>query len=680
MNDIRQRIDFLRKEIDRHNYSYYDLSHPKLTDFEFDQLMEELLKLEKAHPDFFDPNSPTQRVGGSINKDFKHVKHKFPMLSLGNTYSKEELAEFDTRVRKLLENEEFEYVCELKYDGVAIGLTYQHGRLFLAVTRGDGESGDDVTANVRTIRSIPLVLKAQDFPEEFEMRGEIFMPASSFSMLNEEREELGFEPFANPRNAASGSLKMQDSSEVAKRKLDFYPYFVLGEDLPFATHYDSIVRAKDWGFNTPTYIVKCKTLNEVFEFLDTWDEGRKELPFDIDGVVIKVNSFAQQQKLGFTAKSPRWAIAYKFNPEQACTPLLSVDFQVGRTGAITPVANLAPVLLSGTTVKRASLHNADIIRDKDIRSGDWVFVEKGGEIIPKIIGVDLSKRPAGSKPLSFPTLCPECSTPLVRIEGEAHHYCPNDMGCPPQIKGRLEHFISRKAMDINSLGEGKVEILFDNKRVLEVADLYDLTYDSLIGLEKVIQNPDGKARKIRFQEKSVQNILDALKASLSVPFERVLFALGIRYVGETVAKKLAFHFENIEKIKEASVEELTAVGEIGDIIAASVYSYLRNPKHLALIQRLQEKGLHFSLGDRNPVVLENKLEGKSILVSGVFKNFSRDELKATIEKYGGRNVSSISSQTDFLLAGQAMGPAKLQKANELGVRIISEDEFLEMIT
>lgn len=679
MNDIRQRIDFLRKEIDRHNYSYYDLSQPSLTDFEFDQLMEELLKLEKAHPEFFDPNSPTQRVGGSVNKEFKHVKHKYPMLSLGNTYSRAELEEFDARVRKLLDNEEFEYVCELKYDGVAIGLTYQHGRLYMAVTRGDGESGDDVTANARTIRSIPLVLKSHDFPEEFEIRGEIFMPASSFAMLNEEREELGFERFANPRNAASGSLKMQDSSEVAKRKLDFYPYFVLGEDLPFSTHYDSVIKAKDWGFNIPSYMVKCNTLDGVFEFLETWDEVRKELPFDIDGVVIKVNSFAQQQKLGFTAKNPRWAIAYKFSPEQACTPLLSIDFQVGRTGAITPVANLVPVQLSGTTVRRATLHNADIIRDKDIRVGDWVFVEKGGEIIPKIIGRELEKRPADSVPLSFPTLCPECSTPLIRLEGEAHHYCPNDMGCPPQIKGRLEHFISRKAMDINSLGEGKVELLFDHKRVLDVADLYDLTYESLIGLEKVIQTPDGKTKKIRFQEKGVQNILDALKVSRSVPFERVLFALGIRYVGETVAKKLALHFMDIGKIKEASVEDLTTVGEIGEIIAASVYSYFRNPSHLALIQRLQDKGLQFSLGDRNPVILENKLDGKSILVTGIFKYFSRDELKATIEKYGGRNVSSISSQTDLLLAGEAMGPAKLQKANELGVRIISEEEFLKMI-
>jgi len=679
MSDIRQRIDFLRKEIDSHNYSYYDLSQPSLTDFEFDKLMEELIKLEKDHPEFSDPNSPTQRVGGSVNKDFQQVKHRFPMQSLGNTYSREELAEFDGRVRKLLDNEPFEYVCELKYDGVAIGLTYQHGRLFLAVTRGDGESGDDVTANVRTIRSIPLVLKSTDFPEEFEIRGEIFMPASSFSMLNEEREELGFERFANPRNAASGSLKMQDSGEVAKRKLDFYPYFVMGEDRPFNNHYDSVINLKTWGFNIPPYIVKCKTLDDVYDFLETWDLGRKELPFDIDGVVIKVNSFEQQERLGFTAKSPRWAIAYKFNPEQACTPLLSIVFQVGRTGAITPVANLAAVQLSGTTVKRASLHNADIIRDKDIRVGDWVYVEKGGEIIPKIIGVDLAQRPADSQPLVFPECCPECNTPLIRLEGEAHHYCPNDMGCPPQIKGRLEHFISRKAMDINSLGEGKVEMLFDHNKIRELPDLYDLTYDSLIGLEKVIQSPDGKPRTIRLQEKSVQNILEALTASYKVPFERVLFALGIRYVGETVAKKLALHFETIEKIKEASVEDLTAVGEIGEVIADSVFTYFRKPSHLAQIQRLQEKGLQFSLGDRSPVVLENKLEGKSILVSGVFKSFSRDELKATIEKYGGRNVSSLSSQTDFLLAGESMGPAKLQKANELGIRIIAEEEFLMMI-
>ncbi|MEI6576515.1 MAG: NAD-dependent DNA ligase LigA [Bacteroidota bacterium] len=679
MNEIQNRIDFLRIEINRHNNNYYNLSQPIISDFDFDQLMDELIRLEKDHPEFSDPNSPSQRVGGAINKDFQQVKHKYPMLSLGNTYSREELLDFDGRVRKLLGEEDFDYVCELKYDGVAIGLSYRHGRLQQAVTRGDGESGDDVTSNARTIRNIPLVLHGTDFPEEFEVRGEIFMPYSSFSMLNEERVELGFDPFANPRNAASGSLKMQDSREVAKRRLDFYPYFLNGDALPFLSHYESLNKAKDWGFRIPPYIVKAESMEGVFEFIDSWDDGRKELPFDIDGIVIKVNSFFQQQKLGFTAKSPRWAIAYKFNPEQACTPLLSVDFQVGRTGAITPVANLVPVQLSGTTVKRASLHNADVIKEKDIRLGDWVFVEKGGEIIPKIIGIKPEKRLADSVPLSFPTLCPECGTMLIRTEGEAHHFCPNDMGCAPQIKGRLEHFISRKAMDINSLGEGKVEILFDNKKVLDVGDLYDLKYESLMGLEKVITKPDGKSNKVSFKEKTVLNILDALEVSRSVPFERVLFALGIRYVGETVAKKLALHFENIDKIRDATIEDLTEVGEIGEVIANSVYEYFRNPSHLAMVSRLREKGLQFELGERASVILENILLGKSILVSGVFKNFSRDQLKAEIEKYGGRNVSAISAQTDFLLAGESMGPAKLQKAKKLGIKIISEDEFIQMI-
>ena len=680
MNNIeatKERISFLRSEINRHNHNYYVLSAPTISDYDFDKLLEELVHLENEYPRFADPNSPTQRVGGTVTKEFRQVRHKYAMLSLGNTYSPEELAEFDDRVQKLL-NEPYEYVCELKYDGVAIGLTYINGELVQAVTRGDGESGDEVTNNVRTIHSVPLSLKGNDYPAEFEIRGEIMLPRKSFDRLNEERTELGYEPFANPRNAASGSLKMQDSAEVAKRRLDCFLYFLLGENLPFQHHYDNLRKAREWGFNIPDYVAKCSDIQGVIQFIQTWEEDRKQLPFDIDGVVIKINSLEQQQKLGFTAKSPRWAIAYKFNPERALTPLLSVSFQVGRTGAVTPVANLEPVLLAGTVVKRASLHNADIIRELDVRVGDYVYVEKGGEIIPKIVGREISQRPENTQEFSFITHCPECGTPLIRNEGEAAHYCPNENGCPPQIKGRLEHFISRKAMDINSLGEGKIEMLFDNGLIHDVADLYDLSFETLLGIEKIIPGENGKEKRISFREKSVTNILDGLAASKNVPFERVLYALGIRYVGETVAKKLARHFGNIESLASASFDDLINVPEIGEKIAASIIRYFQDEKNRQIVDRLRQHRLQF-VAEQKTATEADKLGGASFVVSGVFEHYSRDEIKMVIEKFGGRNVSSVSAKTDFIVAGEGMGPAKRKKAEELGVRIITEQEFMEMI-
>lgn len=677
-DEARKRVAQLTDEINRHNYRYYVLSSPEISDYEFDVLLQELSRLEAEFPELISPDSPTQRVGADLTKEFVQVKHKYPMLSLGNTYSQEEIADFDARVRKLL-GEDPEYVCELKFDGIAIGLTYRNGKLVQALTRGDGIQGDDVTTNVKTIKSIPLNLWG-DFPEEVEMRGEVFMPRSSFNHLNSEREKNGLQLFANPRNAAAGSLKMQDPSEVSKRNLDSFLYYMMGENLPADTHYRCLQKAKEWGLKISPYIAKCHTLEDIHSFIELWNTGRKELPFDIDGIVIKVNSFRHQEILGYTAKSPRWAIAYKFKAERVSTPLLSIDYQVGRTGAVTPVANLKPVQLAGTTVKRATLHNADIIRKLGLHVGDHVFVEKGGEIIPKVIGPDLEHRSADAREVEFITHCPECGTPLEREENEAAWYCPNEYGCPPQIKGRLEHFISRRAMDIDSLGEGKVELLFDKGLVSNAADLYDLKYEQLLGLEKVYEAEEGqKERKISFREKTVTNILQGIEQSKNTPFDRVLYALGIRFVGETVAKKIAYHFGSIDFIRQANFDELKEVEEIGEKIACSVVSFFENPVNKQVIERLREKGISFQLERTGPVVEEDKLGGKSFVISGVFQNFSRDQLKEMIEKYGGKNTSSVSAKTDYILAGEDMGPAKLQKAKALGIKIISEEDFLRMI-
>lgn len=678
--EAKRRISELTGEINRHNYQYYVMSNPVISDYEFDMLLEELGRLESEFPQFIEPDSPTRRIGADLTKEFVQVKHKYPMLSLGNTYSREEIADFDGRVRKLLVDEEPEYICELKFDGVAIGLTYRNGRLSQAVTRGDGTQGDDVTVNVKTIKSIPLNLFG-DFPEEFEIRGEIFMPRSSFNNLNAEREDIGLQLFANPRNAASGSLKMQDPAEVAKRNLDSYLYFMLGENLPANNHYQCMQKAREWGLKISPYIAKCHTLEEIYTFIELWDGGRKELPFDIDGIVIKVNSYRQQELLGYTAKSPRWAIAYKFKAERVSTPLLSVSYQVGRTGTVTPVANLKPVFLAGTTVKRASLHNADIIKKLDLHEGDHVFVEKGGEIIPKVIGADPEHRAEGAKEIIFITHCPECGTALQREENLAAWYCPNESGCPPQIKGRLEHFISRKAMNIDSLGEGKIELLFDKELVHNVADLYNLNFEHLLGLEKIYPGDEGeKERKISFREKTVENILNGIEQSKQTPFERVLFALGIRFVGETVAKKLAFHFGNIDALMQADFEDLKNVEEIGEKIAGSVVEFFKDQANLAILERLKEKGIKFQTENEGPAIIEDKLGGKTFVISGVFQNYSRDQLKDLIEKYGGKNTGSVTGKTDYLLAGEGMGPAKMKKAQDLGVKVITEEEFVGMIS
>ncbi len=687
----KHRIEELTHLIDEHNYKYYVESKPVISDFEFDDLLTELIKLEKEYPQFASPDSPTQRVGGTVTKEFKAVKHKYPMLSLGNTYSEEELRDFDERVRKVT-GDDVEYVCELKFDGVAIGLTYREGRLVQAVTRGDGVQGDDITANVKTIKSIPLRLKKGDYPVEFEIRGEIFMPRSSFDRINSEMEsqlredgyddvEISERLLKNPRNAASGTIKMQDSAVVAKRKLDCYLYFVLGDSINFKTHFESLQKAGEWGFKISEHSKICKNLDEIFDFLNKWNVKRHELPYDTDGVVIKVNSLAQQRDLGFTAKSPRWAIAYKFKAESVSTELISISYQIGRTGAITPVANLKPVQLAGTTVKRATLHNADQIQKLDLRIGDHVFVEKGGEIIPKITAVDLSKRADTSHPVHYISKCPECDTALIRREGEALHYCPNSNGCPPQIKGRIEHFISRRAMNIDSLGEGKVEMLFENKLIHTPSDLYKLDYDSLIGLEKIIEPEEGgKAKKISLQEKSVKKILNGIEESKTVPFERVLYAIGIRFVGETVAKKLALHFKSIEALEAAGLEELLQVEEIGEKIAESVLEFFKEKANRQLIHDLKKAGLQLELSASSiPKKLSAKLEGQTFVVSGVFSNFSRDEIKLLIEQHGGKNQSGVSAKTNFLLAGDEAGPSKLEKAKKLNVRIIGEKEFSEMI-
>ncbi len=675
--EAKIRIDELCETLQEHNYRYYVLAQPSISDFEFDQKLKELEALEAAYPEFVRPDSPTSRVGGEPTKDFPTVKHKYPMLSLSNSYSLEEIREFDARVRKVV-GQNAEYVCELKYDGLAISLTYTDGLLTQAVTRGDGVQGDDVTNNAKTIRSIPLRLRGH-YPPELEIRGEIVMPRAEFERLNSEREEIGDNSFANPRNAAAGSLKMQDPKEVAKRKLDAYLYYIPHSLENVKTHYDALKKAKTIGLKISDNMAICKNINQIMEYINDWDNGRRHLPYDIDGVVIKVNDLGLQQQLGYTAKNPRWAIAYKFKAERVETLLESIDYQVGRTGAVTPVANLKPVLLAGTTVKRASLHNADIIARLDVRIGDTVYVEKGGEIIPKIVSVNLDKRSPGAQPVKFVDRCPECDTPLVRKEGEAAHYCPNEDSCPPQIKGKLEHFISRKAMNIDSLGEGKIEMLYDHGLVKNVADLYDLTYKIILGLEKVIPAGEGKKEKrLSFREKTAKNIIKGIEQSKNVPFPRVLYALGIRYVGETVAKKLTAHFKTIDRLMAASFEELISVEEIGEKIGKSVILFFQKPVHSEMVERLRAHGVQIEIKEVQATEPQ-LLQGKLFVVSGVFENHTRDEIKALIERFGGKNVSSISSKTDYVLAGTNMGPAKKQKAENLSVPIISEEEFEGMI-
>ncbi len=660
---VKNKIENLRKELNQHNHSYYVLNQPSISDYDYDQQLKELEKLEKEFPQFYDSNSPTQRVGSDINKEFTQVEHQYAMLSLGNTYNRQELQDFDARIRKLLE-EPFEYVAELKFDGTAIGLHYKNGHLERAVTRGDGTKGDDVTDNVKTIRSIPLILHGSDFPAEFEIRGEIIMPHKSFERLNKEREDIGEMPFANPRNAASGTLKQRNSAEVAHRGLDSYLYYMLAPKLPAKNHFDNLLLAKKWGFKISEHMKKLKTLSEVFEYIDYWEKERKNLPFDIDGIVIKVNSIRQQQILGFTSKNPRWAISYKFKAERVRTKLLSIDFQVGRTGAITPVANLEAVQLAGTTVKRATLHNSDIIRQLDVRPGDMVFVEKGGEIIPKIVKVDINARPTALPAFEFITHCPECGTKLIRNEGEVQHYCPNEAACPPQIKGKIEHFISRKAMDINA-AEATVDLLYVQHLVQNIANLYDLTYEKVIGLD-------------RFAEKSARNLIQSIKESKKVPFQKVLFAIGIRYVGETVAKILAKEFRSLDNLIKANFETLIAVDEIGERIAQSIIAYFKEERNLRIIDRLKEAGIQLEM-EKAAEIFPAILEGKNIVISGIFEKHSRDELKQLIENYGGKNVASISKKTNFLLAGDKIGPSKLEKVKKLQIPMITEDEFLKMI-
>ncbi|WP_026464714.1 NAD-dependent DNA ligase LigA [Adhaeribacter aquaticus] len=674
------RIKDLTNRIHHLNHQYYQNSTSEVSDYEFDMLLEELTKLEAQYPDYRHPNSPTQRVGGSITKNFKTVFHKYPMLSLGNTYSEEDLREFDKRVMKVLEGD-FEYVCEQKFDGVAISLTYQNGQLTQGVTRGDGTRGDDITENVRTIKSIPLQLQGQDYPEEFEVRGEVFMPLPVFEQLNAEREDIGEGLLANPRNAASGTLKLQDSGMVAKRKLSCFAYAFLSSSLPFETHAEALAALKSWGFQVSDTYQKCASIDEVLAYINQWETKRFELPIATDGIVVKVNNFHQQEELGYTAKSPRWAIAYKYKAMSASSRLKAIQYQVGRTGAVTPVALLTPVQLAGTTVKRASLHNANEILRLDIHEGDVVFVEKGGEIIPKITGVDKAQRIPGSQPIKYLENCPACGTPLVRTEGEAHFYCSNDKSCPPQVKGKLEHFISRKAMNIESLGEGKIELLYDKGLVRSAADFYDLTFDKLFGLEKVFEDElTGKSRKVSFREKTVENILNAIQKSKEAPFDRVLFALGIRFVGSTVATKLAQHFPDLTAMRHASYQDLIEIPEIGDRIALSIISYFQDPEHILLVERLHQAGLQLKSNQQKAEALSTKLAGLTFVISGVFELYSREELQDIITGNGGKIVSSISKKLSYLVAGDKMGPSKLEKANELGIKIISEQELLAMIS
>ena len=675
--EAKLRIDELSRQLRQHNHNYYVLSSPVISDYEFDMLMEELIRLETEYPQFSDPNSPAKRIGGVITKDFPTVTHKTPMLSLSNTYSEEEIMAFGQRIRKDLD-EDPDYVCELKYDGVAISITYEQGNFVRAVTRGDGTQGDDATANIRTIRSIPLLLHG-DHPQELEIRGEIFLPHKGFEKINREREEAGEPLFANPRNSASGSVKMQNSSEVAKRPLDCIFYSIHGKNLPFDSHYENLMEAKKWGFKISEYIIKTKDQQQIFNFIHEMEGARPDLPFDIDGVVIKVNDFLQQQDLGFTAKSPRWAIAYKFLAEQATTRLLSVSYQVGRTGAVTPVANLEPVPLAGTIVKRASLHNADIIAKLDLHEDDMLQVEKGGDIIPKITGVVKQDRKTDANPIHFIDDCPDCGTKLLKNEDEAAHFCPNDAACPPQIKGRIEHFISRRAMDIDSLGEGKVEILYENGIIRSVADLYTIKYNDILGLEKVYPaEDDKKERKVSFKDKTTENIINGIRASLEVPFERVLFALGIRHVGETVAKILARHFKSIDAVAAANMEALIDIHEIGEKIARSVVDYFSNPETRELINLLKEAGLQMNMPE-NESAAPQLLDGKTFVVSGTFDDHSRDEIKEMIELYGGKNTTSLSAKTDYLLAGANAGPSKLEKAGKSGIEILDLPQFLELL-
>ena len=662
---VKDKIKALREALEQHNYNYYVLSAPTISDREFDEMMKELQVLEEAHPEYADPHSPTQRVGSDLSKEFEQVVHKYPMLSLGNTYSEDEVKDFYERIARDL-NEPFEIVAELKYDGTSISLTYEDGRLVRAVTRGDGTRGDDVTANVKTIRSVPLKLMGARYPATFEIRGEILLPWAEFDRLNKEREEQEEPLFANPRNAASGTLKQQNPAVVAARKLDAYFYYLLGEELPAETHFDNLEAARSWGFKIPNVIRVCNSLEDIYDYIAYWDVERKNLPVATDGIVLKVNSLRQQRNLGFTAKSPRWAIAYKFQAERAVTRLNSVSFQVGRTGAVTPVANLEPVLLAGTTVKRASLHNADIIEGLDLHLGDKVFVEKGGEIIPKIVGVDVEARGllVGDK-VRFIRSCPECGTPLMRPEGEAAHYCPNEAGCPPQIKGKIEHFVTRRAMNIN-MGPETVEDLYEAGYIKDTADLYTLEIADLLRLE-------------RWADKSARNLMASLEESKQVPFERVLYGLGIRFVGETVAKRLVSAFHSMEQLEQASFEDLTAVDEIGERIARSIIAYFADERNRTLVNRLKEYGLQMSVAEEKLANRSEKLKGLSIVISGTFAKHSRDEYKAMIEQHGGKNSGSVSGKTDYILAGDNMGPAKLEKAAKLGVKIINEDEFLNMI-
>ncbi len=664
--DVKQEIEQLRSELREHNYRYYVLNDPIISDYEFDQKLKKLQLLEEKHPEFYDPNSPTLRVGGDVTKNFNTVVHDFRMYSLDNSYSLEDLLDWEKRIKKLVDGD-LNYTCELKYDGASISITYQDGKLLRAVTRGDGIQGDDVTVNIKTIRSVPLVLKGNDFPNRFDARGEIIIPISDFIKMNEEREDIGEEPFKNPRNTASGSLKLQDSAEVAKRPLDCLIYALVAEKLPVSTQFESLKKAREWGFKVPDVAKLADTMEEVMEFINYWDVHRHNLPYETDGVVIKVNNLQQQEELGYTAKAPRWAIAYKFKAERAATLLEKITYQVGRTGAITPVANLKPVALAGTIVKRASLHNADQIKKLDVREGDTVFVEKGGEIIPKIVGVDLTKRPPNSKPTEYITNCPECNTPLIRKEGEAQHYCPNSYGCPPQIIGRIQHFISRKAMDIDGLGDETVAQLVNEKLITNYADLYNLKKEQLLPLE-------------RMAKKSVENLLQGIEKSKNIPFERVLFALGIRHVGETVAKKLARHYKSIDALQNVSEEELVKVDDIGETIAKSVVSFFQNPINLKLIERLKNAGVQLKISEEELKGQTTILQGKTFVVSGVFHKISRNELKKLIETNGGKVASSISKKTTHIVAGENMGPSKKAKAETLNIPIISEEEFLQMKT
>lgn len=664
--DIQHQIQTFREELNQHNYNYYVLDKPLISDYEFDLKLKELQDLENKYPEYFDENSPTQRVGGTITKNFETIPHEHRMYSLDNSYSKEDLLDWEIRIQKVLGDVALEYTCELKYDGASISITYENGLLKRAVTRGDGFQGDDVTNNIKTIRSIPLKLKG-NYPEKLDVRGEIILPFAGFEKMNQELIEIGETPYSNPRNTASGSLKLKESAEVAKRPLDCLLYFLIGNQLPFNSQFEGLQAARNWGFKVPKEAQLAHNLEEVFQFIEYWDVHRHELPYETDGVVVKVNSFQYQDELGYTAKSPRWAIAYKFKSEQVSTKLNSISYQVGRTGAITPVANLEPVQLAGTIVKRASLHNADQIEKLDIRVGDTVFVEKGGEIIPKIIAVDLTQRAKNTSPTLYITHCPECNTELVRGEGEANHYCPNFYGCPPQIIGRIQHFISRKAMDIEGLGGETVALLFNNGLVHNYADLYELTVEQILPLERMAQ-------------KSAENLVKGVAESKNIPFERVLYALGIRFVGETVAKKLAKHYRTIEALRKATLMDLVLVDEIGDRIAQSVIDFFENQQNNLIINRLQEYGVQFAIVEKINPNATDKLAGKTFVVSGVFTKFSRDDLKVTIEENGGKVGSSISSKTDYVVAGDNMGPAKLEKATKLNIPILSEDDFMSLIT